>query len=218
MQSRTLVSACAVFLSFLAVPMTAQFRAGIQGTISDSSGAVIPGASVTLTNKETQKKQSTTSSGEGFYRFNGLPPGSYSISASKPEFQTISLDNVTVSGDDVQGANLTMQPGAMTQSVTVQGDSARPSRPRTGMSMYGSTRRRSGICRRLGAILTICCAWRRESSAMRRGPAVDRRSLCRTATGPAVRIRPFFRPRTRCQLSPTGSVFRRMTFRWMASA
>ncbi|MBV8818793.1 MAG: TonB-dependent receptor, partial [Acidobacteriaceae bacterium] len=110
-------------VTFLAVwPVCAQFRAGIQGTVSDSSGAVIPGASVTLTSNETQKKQTTTSSGEGFYRFNGLAPGSYTVSASKQEFQTMSVENVRVTGDDIQGVNLTLQPGAMTQSVTVQGE------------------------------------------------------------------------------------------------
>ena len=100
----------------------AQFRAGIQGTVSDPSGAVIPGVQVTLTNNETQKKQTTTSSGEGFYRFNGLPPGTYTVTASQKEFQTTSVENVRVTGDDVQGANLTLQPGAMTTSITVQGD------------------------------------------------------------------------------------------------
>lgn len=122
MVSRTFAPVWALILFICALPLAAQFRAGIQGTVADSSGAVIPGVTVTLTNKETQKKQNTVTSGEGFYRFNGLPPGAYSITATKQDFQTTSLDNVVVSGDDVQGANLTMQPGAMTQSVTVRSD------------------------------------------------------------------------------------------------
>jgi hypothetical protein len=53
----------------------AQFNATLQGTVSDPLGGVIPGATVTLTNNETQAKQAVTTSGEGFYRFTGLAPG-----------------------------------------------------------------------------------------------------------------------------------------------
>src|SRR2546429_4839185 len=59
----------------------AQFRAGIQGVISDPSGGVIPNANVTLTNNETQRIQKAQTSGDGFYSFSGLPPGTYSLTA-----------------------------------------------------------------------------------------------------------------------------------------
>lgn len=47
----------------------AQFGAIVQGTVNDSSGAVIPTATVTITNNETHRKQTTTTSADGFYRF-----------------------------------------------------------------------------------------------------------------------------------------------------
>src|SRR3712207_6954940 len=46
----------------------AQFRANVQGTVTDPNGAVVPGATVTLTSKETGKTQQVAASAEGFYR------------------------------------------------------------------------------------------------------------------------------------------------------
>src|SRR5260370_4977151 len=78
------------------IPVHAQFRAGIQGTVLDASGAAVPGASVTLTNNETQKKQTTTASGEGFYRFGGLAPGKYTISATGKGFKGGTVENINL--------------------------------------------------------------------------------------------------------------------------
>ena len=96
----------------------AQFRAGIQGIIKDTDGGVITGASITLTNNETQRSQKTTTSGEGFYSFSGLPPGSYTIAAEKQGFQRASL-TVTIHAEEIQGQDLTLNPGNVTQTVTV---------------------------------------------------------------------------------------------------
>jgi hypothetical protein len=68
-----LLLACA---SLLPIAASAQFKAGVQGTITDASGAVIPGARVTLTSKETGRKSEVTASSDGVYRFLSLAPGS----------------------------------------------------------------------------------------------------------------------------------------------
>ena len=78
-------SALAVLL--WAGSLLAQFGASLQGTVTDPSGGVIPNASVTLTNDETRRTLTTTASGEGFYRFTGLAPGSYTLSAEAPKFR-----------------------------------------------------------------------------------------------------------------------------------
>jgi len=62
-------------------PAIAQFRGAIEGTVMDASGAIIPGAKVNLTNNETRRSQQVLTSGEGFYHFAGLAPGS---TPSKP--------------------------------------------------------------------------------------------------------------------------------------
>jgi len=74
---------CGLFLLFAVGSANAQFKAGIQGTVTDTAGGRVPGAAITLTNKETSKTQTTTANEEGFYRFSQLAPGSYNLSAEK---------------------------------------------------------------------------------------------------------------------------------------
>jgi hypothetical protein len=59
-------------LVFLSVSVLAQFRATLQGTVLDNTGAVVPGATVILTSKETNQTQQTVASEDGFYRFTGF--------------------------------------------------------------------------------------------------------------------------------------------------
>ena len=57
---------CGLFLLLPLISAEAQFRASVQGTVADSTGALVPDATVTLTNKETGAKTTTQSSGDGF--------------------------------------------------------------------------------------------------------------------------------------------------------
>src|SRR5215469_9567648 len=97
----------------------AQFRGAIQGTVQDNSGAAIPNAKVTLTNKETQRKLSTTTSAEGFYRFNGLAPASYSVEVSANGMRTGIVEGVSLAAEATTGIDIVLQPGAITETVTV---------------------------------------------------------------------------------------------------
>ncbi|HEX6126020.1 MAG TPA: carboxypeptidase-like regulatory domain-containing protein, partial [Pyrinomonadaceae bacterium] len=76
---------CLVLTVLFSTVGNAQFRAGIQGTVTDNAGSVVPGATVTLTNKETNQTQTTQTSDAGFYRFSALTPGTYSISVEKQD-------------------------------------------------------------------------------------------------------------------------------------
>jgi len=105
---------------------TAQFKAGIQGTVTDTAGGRVPDATITLTNKETSKTQTVTSSDEGFYRFNQLAPGNYSLTAEKSGFKKQVLENVAVSAEDVQGIDLALTPGEVSEVVTVSDTSTAP--------------------------------------------------------------------------------------------
>src|SRR5258708_20839113 len=60
----------------------AQFGGVIQGTVKDPSGAVVPAAKITLIQNETQRRREGVSGAEGFYRFTGLSPGTYTLQAS----------------------------------------------------------------------------------------------------------------------------------------
>ena len=69
----------AILLSLFATSTYAQFKASIQGTVTDPQGTVVPGAKVTVTNQSTGAVRETTTSDQGFYRVNELPPGSYTV-------------------------------------------------------------------------------------------------------------------------------------------
>ena len=66
-----------------AAPLRAQFSSAVEGTVSDSSGAVIPNATVTLRNIGTGISQTTATSSTGYYRFPSLPPGSYPVRSTR---------------------------------------------------------------------------------------------------------------------------------------
>ncbi len=107
------------FLCGLATAALAQFRAGIQGIVSDPTGAVIPGATVTLRSHETGKTQQVSTTAEGFYRFSGLPPGTYQITVEHPGFKKKQVDEVRVRAEEVQGLDLVLEPGGITETVTI---------------------------------------------------------------------------------------------------
>ena len=114
---KTFISALAAV--FLAASAQAQYRASIQGVVTDQSGAVIPGAKLTLLNKATGETQQRTSSGVGVYNFNALPPGQFKLTVERSGYQTKVLDNVQVIPEQANALNIALQVGAVTQSVTV---------------------------------------------------------------------------------------------------
>jgi len=109
----------ALIMVSLASIASAQFRASIQGTVTDASGAVVSGATVTLTNQETNKSQQTTTSDEGFYRVSGLAPGRYTVSAEVSGFKKKVLQDVVINAEQTEGINLTLEAGEVTESVTI---------------------------------------------------------------------------------------------------
>ena len=60
---------CIVLLAGMAIVANAQFKAGVQGTVTDNAGGTVGDATVTLTNKETNQTQQTKTGDGGFYRF-----------------------------------------------------------------------------------------------------------------------------------------------------
>lgn len=102
----------------------AQFRGAVQGVVTDNAGGVVPGATVTLTNKETNQVQTAQTSDDGFYRFSALPPGVYSISAEKEGFKKAVVAEVKVDAEATQGQDIKLEAGVISEVVTVQADAA----------------------------------------------------------------------------------------------
>jgi hypothetical protein len=111
--------ACAVFF---AAASHAQFRAGIQGTVTDSTGAVVKGANITVTNQETGASQDAMVDDAGFYSVSHLGPGLYTVSASLAGFKAKVIKDVRINAEETTGVNVVLEPGAVTEQITVNGD------------------------------------------------------------------------------------------------
>ncbi len=123
--SRAVWMASAVSAAALCAPAArAQYNASIQGTVTDPGGAVVPNATVTLTNTETNQVTVRKSSGSGVYSFNQLPPSRYTIVVAAGGFQQKQLDNVQVTPEQANAVNVQLTPGAETQNVTVNASQA----------------------------------------------------------------------------------------------
>ena len=122
--NRVVLSASFLFLTFLSIGAHAQYRASIQGVVTDAEGAVIPGAKVTLTNLETNRSQDTTSNEAGIYNFGGLPPSHFKVEVSRDGFQTKVLDNVAIIPEQQNAVNVVLGVGATTTTVNVNASEA----------------------------------------------------------------------------------------------
>ena len=104
----------------LAAPAFAQFETGtVVGTLKDSTGAVVPGAKVTLTNTATGVTNEKTSDANGSYEFFTVRPGAYVITAEKAGFSIALVDNIQVTVGARQRVDLSMAVGQLTEKVEV---------------------------------------------------------------------------------------------------
>ncbi len=113
---------CLTLIALMSVAAAAQFRAGIQGVVTDNSGGVVPGATVVLKNTETNQELSTTSNNSGFYRFSNLPPAVYSISVEKENYKRTVIGDLRVAADSSTGKDIVLEPGGVNETVTVEAD------------------------------------------------------------------------------------------------
>jgi hypothetical protein len=94
-------------------------QGAIIGVVTDSTGAVIPNADVTLTDVDTGLVLKAKSNGDGNYFFGPIKTGNYTISASAPSFQTTVEQNIVVHVTDRLNIPLALKPGKATETVTV---------------------------------------------------------------------------------------------------
>ncbi len=97
----------------------AQYRASIQGVVTDPSGGVVPGATLTLTDDATNEKRTTTSNGDGIYNFGALPPDTFTLVVEKDGFQKKVLDHLQLIPEQANAINVTLVVAGATTSVTV---------------------------------------------------------------------------------------------------
>ncbi len=101
-----------------------EFRATITGRVTDSSGAVIPKASVAVTNMETGTRAQTTSNNTGDFTVPFLLPGKYSVVVTSPGFQKYVHDGITVQAGEKLTEDASLAVGSAVQEVHVTADTA----------------------------------------------------------------------------------------------
>lgn len=138
------ISSCSIRLAlgvlcilFAAGSANAQFKAGVQGTVTDTTGGLVPEAKAILANTETGRSQETDTSSEGFYRISGLAPGKYTLTIEKPGYKKSVIENITLAAEAVQGVDVTLEIGEVNATVTVNQEASAILETETG-SVSGS--------------------------------------------------------------------------------
>ncbi len=105
----------------LATPLLAQTggEAGIQGTVTDATGAAIPNATVIATNTATNVATTRQTTGGGLYTISPILPGTYTVTATAPGFSQHVQQNLTIDALQLTALNITMSIGEQSTSVTV---------------------------------------------------------------------------------------------------
>jgi hypothetical protein len=112
-------SLCVLLLVTFAIA-TAQENAAITGRVTDSTGAAVPNATITLTHATTGEIRTTQSTGAGLYEVSGLAIGTYNLKAVAPGFKTYTTTGIVVDVSATVRADVPLEVGAASQTVTVQ--------------------------------------------------------------------------------------------------
>jgi hypothetical protein len=101
-----------------------EFRGTLTGRILDSSGATIAGATVKVVNTSTNETNSITTDTSGVYNIPFLRPGQYTLTVSNAGFKTAVRSNITLQVSQVQGIDVVLEVGQLSDSVTVEANAA----------------------------------------------------------------------------------------------
>jgi len=118
---RRVVLPCTCIL-FTAGYVLAGVTANISGTVKDPSGAAMVGAAVTATNTGTGITQTQTTNGQGYYSFQSLPVGNYTLDVQHPGFKAYRQIGLTVDINSALVVDVTLQVGRTTEKIEVSAD------------------------------------------------------------------------------------------------
>ena len=106
-------------IGFAPAARAQQTLGGINGEVTDSSGAVAPKTSVTVIGDQTKLQRSATTDETGAYNFVNLPIGTYALTFTHDGFQTLDIPSILVQANRTVTVNATLQVGTVGQTVTV---------------------------------------------------------------------------------------------------
>ena len=117
------VIACVAFLIFAVAglaPTAAQtFKATVVGQVTDPTGAVVPNATITITEQGTGQSQTAQTGGDGSYTIPQLPPGRYDLKVEATGFKPVTQTDLVLETGRTQRFNITLETGTISESVTV---------------------------------------------------------------------------------------------------
>jgi Carboxypeptidase regulatory-like domain/TonB dependent receptor-like, beta-barrel len=113
-----------VFIGFIAgtasISSGQVLYGGITGTVIDSTGAIVPGATVTITHKETNLSRESVANEAGIYTFTNVQAGTYNVKVSMTGFREFVKTDVPVSVNQISRVDVRLDVGALAETVTVQ--------------------------------------------------------------------------------------------------
>jgi hypothetical protein len=113
-----------VCLVLAAVAAAQETRGTLTGIVTDGKGGVVPGATVTVTNRATNTSTNTTTTSEGAYTAPFLQPGTYTVSVEASGFKRLVHPDVEVRVGDRLALDLVLEPGAVQETVTISAGNA----------------------------------------------------------------------------------------------
>ena len=114
----------AVLVVGVCLPAAAQrFDASIRGTVTDESGAVIPGVPVTVTGTATGLTRTTATNESGNYSVGSLPVGTYQVAVEMDGFKSSIVKDLELNVADIREVNIRLELGAITEAITTTASS-----------------------------------------------------------------------------------------------
>ena len=113
-----------VLCTFLVVSVTAwgQTPGGVRGTITDASGAAVPGAQITLTEASTHTAARATTDANGAFQVTNMAPGTYSLLVNQTDFDMYRQSNIRIQSGQIVSLPVTLSLRPVSQTVEVHGD------------------------------------------------------------------------------------------------
>ena len=113
----------AVIALLIGAPLLAQTSGRIVGTVTDKSGAAVPGAVVSASSPALQGVQTTTTDSKGEYRFLSVPPGTYTIKLALSGFKSVERSGVVVGLDRTVDVPVLLEVATVSETINVSGES-----------------------------------------------------------------------------------------------
>lgn len=110
---------CAVFFLLTSSALAQEFRGAVSGTVSDSTGALLPGVTVTVTNVDTNVPAVVVTDTKGFYKVPYLNSGTYSVEAALEGFRAVIRKPIAVHIGDVVKVDFKLEPGGVKEVIDV---------------------------------------------------------------------------------------------------